>query len=184
MNVDVSPDGKRIVFDLLGDIYIMPIDGSGAVCVRRGSRAARRSTCSRGSAPTASASRSRATATACGTSGRWTLDGKNAKQISREQRWFVNSPAWSPDGSYIFARRHFVKERSLGAGEIWMFHAAGPTDGLQVTERNGWQKDAGEPGDLTGRPLPLLQQGRHAGADVRIQQGSQRDHLRDHAAAI
>ena len=30
MNVDVSPDGKRIVFDLLGDIYIMPIDGSGA----------------------------------------------------------------------------------------------------------------------------------------------------------
>ena len=24
MNVDVSPDGKRIVFDLLGDIYIMP----------------------------------------------------------------------------------------------------------------------------------------------------------------
>ena len=30
MNVDVSPDGKRIVFDLLGDIYIMSIDGSGA----------------------------------------------------------------------------------------------------------------------------------------------------------
>src|SRR5215207_9124241 len=30
MNVDVSPDGQRIVFDLLGDIYIMPIGGSGA----------------------------------------------------------------------------------------------------------------------------------------------------------
>ena len=30
MNVDVSPDGKRIVFDLLGDIYTMAIDGSGA----------------------------------------------------------------------------------------------------------------------------------------------------------
>ena len=28
MNVDVSPDGKQIVFDLLGDIYIMPIGGS------------------------------------------------------------------------------------------------------------------------------------------------------------
>src|SRR5687768_12521987 len=28
MNLDVSPDGKRIVFDLLGDIYVMPIDGS------------------------------------------------------------------------------------------------------------------------------------------------------------
>ena len=77
----------------------------------------------------------------------WTLDleGKDAKQISRERRWFVNSPAWSPDGEYIYARRHFVKERSLGAGEIWMFHASGASEGLQVTERTGWQKDNGEP---------------------------------------
>ena len=30
MNVDVSPDGKRIVFDLLGDIYTISIDGSSA----------------------------------------------------------------------------------------------------------------------------------------------------------
>jgi hypothetical protein len=27
MNLDVSPDGKEIVFDLLGDIYILPISG-------------------------------------------------------------------------------------------------------------------------------------------------------------
>jgi imidazolonepropionase-like amidohydrolase/Tol biopolymer transport system component len=72
-------------------------------------------------------------------------DGKNSKQVSRERRWFVNSPTWSPDGTYIFARRHFVKERSLGAGEIWMYHASGASDGLQVTERTGWQKDNGEP---------------------------------------
>ena len=65
--------------------------------------------------------------------------------MSREQRWFVNSPTWSPDGEYIYARRHFVKERSLGAGEIWMYHASGASDGLQVTERTGWQKDNGEP---------------------------------------
>ena len=52
----------------------------------------------------------------------------------------MNSPTWSPDGSYIYARRHFVKERSLGAGEIWMYHAAGPSDGLQVTERAAGRK--------------------------------------------
>ncbi len=57
----------------------------------------------------------------------------------------MNSPTWSPDGAYIYARRHFVKERSLGAGEIWMYHSGRTGDGLQVTERNGWQKDAGEP---------------------------------------
>ena len=27
MNIDVSPDGKNIAFDLLGDIYVMPIQG-------------------------------------------------------------------------------------------------------------------------------------------------------------
>ena len=30
MNVDVSPDGKHIVFDLLGDLYTMAIDGGTA----------------------------------------------------------------------------------------------------------------------------------------------------------
>ena len=28
VNLDVSPDGKQIVFDLLGDLYVMPIGGS------------------------------------------------------------------------------------------------------------------------------------------------------------
>jgi imidazolonepropionase-like amidohydrolase/Tol biopolymer transport system component len=144
MNVDVSPDGKRIVFDLLGDIYIMPIDGSG-------SRPATRLT----SGPafdmqprfSPDGKRIAMTSDRDGLWNIWTLDveGKDPKQISREKRWFINSPTWSPDGEYIYARHHFVKERSLGAGEIWMYHSAGPSDGLQVTERSGWQKDNGEP---------------------------------------
>ena len=36
MNLDVSPDGKDIVFDLLGDIYIMPIEGGDATLLRGG----------------------------------------------------------------------------------------------------------------------------------------------------
>src|SRR5829696_9731051 len=28
MNLDVSPDGRQVVFDLLGDLYLMPIAGS------------------------------------------------------------------------------------------------------------------------------------------------------------
>jgi WD40-like Beta Propeller Repeat len=143
MNVDVSPDGTQVVFDLLGDIYVVPIAGSRTP--------ARRLT----SGPVFDMQAhfspdGKRIAIASDRDGLWNiwtidLDGKDARQITRERRWFVNSPAWSPDGAYIYARRHFVKERSLGAGEIWMYHAAGPGDGLQVTERNGWQKDAGEP---------------------------------------
>jgi imidazolonepropionase-like amidohydrolase/Tol biopolymer transport system component len=143
MNVDVSPDGRQMVFDLLGDIYLLPIAG--------GSAPARRLT----SGPVFDmqprfSPDGKRIAIASDRDGLWNiwtidLDGGDAKQISRDRRWFVNSPTWSPDGAYIYARRHFVKERSLGAGEVWMFHASGPGDGLQVTERTGWQKDAGEP---------------------------------------
>jgi imidazolonepropionase-like amidohydrolase/Tol biopolymer transport system component len=143
MNVDVSPDGTQVVFDLLGDIYLVPIAGSQAPARRLTSGPAF------DMQPRFSPD-GRRIALASDRDGLWNiwtidLDGKDARQITREKRWFVNSPTWSPDGAYIYARRHFVKERSLGAGEIWMYHAAGSSDGLQVTERNGWQKDAGEP---------------------------------------
>ena len=36
MNLDLSPDGKKITFDLLGDIYIMDVTGGDAVCLRSG----------------------------------------------------------------------------------------------------------------------------------------------------
>jgi imidazolonepropionase-like amidohydrolase/Tol biopolymer transport system component len=140
MNVDVSPDGRRIVFDLLGDLYMMPIGGATAERITSGPAFDMQ--------PRFSPDGSRiAFATdRDGLWNIWTVDasGKGARQVSRERRWFINSPAWSADGNYIFARHHFVKERSLGAGEIWMYHVNG-SDGLQVTERNGFQKDAGEP---------------------------------------
>jgi imidazolonepropionase-like amidohydrolase/Tol biopolymer transport system component len=143
MNVDVSPDGRQIVFDLLGDIYTMPVGGSGSAPATRITSGPAFDMQPRFSPD------GRTIAIASDRDGLWNIwtidaDGKNAKQVSREKRWFINSPAWSADGSFIFARRHFVAQRSLGAGEIWMFHAAG-SDGLQVTEKNGFQKDAGEP---------------------------------------
>lgn len=36
MNLDISPDGSTIVFDLLGDIYSIPIKGGKAKALRTG----------------------------------------------------------------------------------------------------------------------------------------------------
>ncbi len=143
MNLDVSPDGRQVVFDLLGDIYTMPIAGSGTSPAARITSGPAFDIQPRFSPD---GKRIAFTSDRDGLWNIWTMDveGKNPKQVSREKRWFINSPAWAPDGNFIFARRHFVAQRSLGAGEIWMFHAAG-SDGLQVTEKNGFQKDAGEP---------------------------------------
>ena len=144
MNVDVSPDGRRIVFDLLGDIYSMSLEGTGGAGATRLTSGPAFDMQPRFSPD---GNRIAFSSDRDGLWNIWTMEagGKDAKQVSRERRWFVNSPTWSPDGTYIFARRHFVKERSLGAGEIWMYHASGASDGIQVTERVGWQKDNGEP---------------------------------------
>src|SRR5262249_57386297 len=36
MSVDVSPDGKQIVFDLLGDLYVIPVGGGDAHALTHG----------------------------------------------------------------------------------------------------------------------------------------------------
>ena len=107
-------------------------------------------------------------------------DGRKRAQVTKENRWFINSPTWTPDGQYVFARKHFAAQRSLGAGEIWMFHSAGG-DGLQVTEKNG-QKDAGEPAFSPDGRYLYFSQDVTPGRDLRVQQGSLRPDLRDHPA--
>ncbi|NOT09796.1 MAG: amidohydrolase family protein [Gemmatimonadales bacterium] len=140
MNVDVSPDGQRVVFDLLGDIYVMPIAGGRAARITSGAFFDMQPRWS------PDGSRIGFISDRDGNNNIWTMkpDGTEPKQVSKEAQRDVNSPAWAPDGQYIYVRKHFVDTRSLGAGEMWMYHVAGGT-GLQVTDRNGFQKDAGEP---------------------------------------
>ncbi len=140
MSLDVSPDGREIVFDLLGDIYVMPITGGEARAIASGvawDMQPKFSPDGRSIAFTSDRG---------GGDNLWVMDrdGSNAKQVSNETFRLLTQPDWSPDGQFIVGRKHFTSSRSLGAGEMWMYHRAGG-GGVQLTERRTQQKDTGEP---------------------------------------
>ena len=56
----------------------------------------------------------------------------------------MSNPAWTPDGQYIVARKHFRNTRSLGSGEMWLYHTGGGA-GLRMTDRRNWEQNATEP---------------------------------------
>jgi imidazolonepropionase-like amidohydrolase/Tol biopolymer transport system component len=140
MNVDLSPDGKEIAFDLLGDIYVMPVAGGEA-------RALTHDVAWQMQPRYAPDGKHIAfTSDQGGGDNVWVMerDGTKARAVTNESFRLLNSPTWSPDGQYIAARKHFTSHRSLGAGEIWLYHISGG-EGLQLTTRANDQKDLGEP---------------------------------------
>lgn len=140
MNLDVSPDGKKIVFDLLGDIYSLPVSGGKATLLRTGFAFEVQPRFSPDGKFISF------TSDAGGGDNIWVMDhdGKNARQITKEDFRLLNNAVWSPDTKYIVARKHYTSGRSLGAGELWMYHLNGG-DGIQLTKRKNDQQDLGEP---------------------------------------
>lgn len=140
MSLDVSPDGQEIVFDLLGDIYVMPISGGEARVIASGVAWDMQPKYSPDGRQIAF------TSDRGGGDNIWVMDrdGSNPTQVSNESFRLLNQPDWSPDGQFIVARKHFTSGRSLGAGEMWMYHRSGG-EGVQLTERRTQQKDTGEP---------------------------------------
>jgi len=140
MSVDVSPDGKTLVFDLLGDIYTMPITGGKATLILGGPAY---ETMPRWSPD---GSRIAFTSDRDGLENLWTAsaDGKNLQQVSKEKERQVSNPAWTPDGKYLIGRKHFRNTRSLGSGEMWIYHVAGGA-GIKLTDRRNWEQNATEP---------------------------------------
>jgi len=140
MSLDVSPDGQTIVFDMLGDIYVMPVSGGEARAIASGVAWDMQPKWSPDGRSIAF------TSDRAGGDNIWVMDadGSNPTQVSKESFRLLNQPEWSPDGQFIVARKHFTSSRSLGAGELWMYHRSGGS-GVQMTERRTQQKDTGEP---------------------------------------
>jgi len=140
MNLDVSPDGKTIVFDLLGDIYKIPIIGGKATILRAGMAYEVQPKFSPNGKYISF------TSDAEGGDNIWvmTADGKDAKSITKESFTLLNNAVWTPDGISLVARKHFTSERSLGAGEMWQYPLSGAA-GLQLTKRKNDQQDVNDP---------------------------------------
>jgi len=142
MSLDVSPDGGHVVFGLLGDIYRILIGGGEVEPLTSGMAWDFQPRYSP-DGETISFTSDRG-----GAENIWLMDadGSDPRQVTKEQFRLLNNADWSPDGRFLVARKHFTTRRSLGTGEIWLYHRDGG-NGVQLVERPNeqYQKELGEP---------------------------------------
>jgi Tol biopolymer transport system component len=142
MNVDVSPDGRWIAFDHVGDIYPMTIAGGTPTRIADGLAYEQQPRFSPDGKRIAFVS------DRGGGDNIWVMnvDGSDKRQVTKEDFRLLNQPSWSPDGRFIVAKKHFTTGRSLGTGEVWLYHVSGG-GGVPLVKRASeqLQKELGEP---------------------------------------
>jgi Tol biopolymer transport system component/imidazolonepropionase-like amidohydrolase len=121
MSLDVSPDGQTIVFDLLGDIYTLPIAGGEAKRIVGGmSFEGQPKFSPDGKSIVFTSDRS-------GAEQLWVCkpDGSDPKPITKGRgpgMLYFLSPSWTPDGNYILASK---ADRPVGTFHVYMYHKDG-----------------------------------------------------------
>lgn len=139
MTVDVSPDGRWIVFDLLGHIYRMPIEGGNAECLtgETGIGLNFQPQFSPDGQSIAFIS------DRAGQNNLWVMEsnGLNPRAIFTNPNIRVFEPTWSPDGDYIIVRQlDFGKGRGFSYS-LFMYHREGG-NGIELlpysTEPPAW----------------------------------------------
>lgn len=126
MSVDVSPDGRTIVFDLLGDLYTLPIAGGTATRITSGpgfDAQPRWSPDGRLIAFTSDRD---------GSQNLWVVDadGKHPRQLSKVEKTQFVSPDWTPDGKYVIVSRNAALFGTLY--DLWLYHVDGGS-GVKMT---------------------------------------------------
>src|SRR5260370_11518281 len=136
LSLDVSPDGKTIVFELVGDIFTLPIGGGPAKLISGGMAFDSQPKFSPDGKWIAFLSDRE------GSENIWIMhpDGAGVKQVSKDPNNEFTSPSWAPDGKYIFV---WKAQFGIASSEIWMYHLDGgsgvlcsKTKATPTTERN------------------------------------------------
>ena len=131
LSLDVSPDGKTIVFELLGDIYTMPVTGGTATRVTSGPGF--------DSQPRWSPDGKRIVflSDRSGAENVWLMDpdGTKSKALTKGTNNLYASPEWTPDGNYIVVSR---TSGVLGSVyELWLIHKDGGSGAAMLRVQAG-----------------------------------------------
>ena len=115
LSIDVLPDGGTLVFDLLGDLYTLPIAGGEATRITSGLGYDSQPAVSPDGHWIAFIS------DRDGADNLWIArrDGSEARRLSDEKQAAMISPAWMPDSRYV------VVTRRGQATELAMYHVDG-----------------------------------------------------------
>ncbi len=138
ISLDVSPDGRSIVFELLGDLYTLPVTGGAATRITSGQGYDTQPRYSRDGTQLVFLSDRN------GSENVWiaNADGSQPRALTKTERINYVSPTWAPDGQYIIVTR---------AGQLWLFHKDGGS-GVQMTgvRADGTPPNAAPPPALLG----------------------------------
>ena len=139
MSLDAAPDGRSIAFELLGDVYTLPMSGGQAVPLLTGSAWQ--------SQPRFSPDGQRLAyvSDGSGSDNVWiaNADGSAARALSTLPRAAMASPAWSADGKAVYAT--VIMGR---IAELWRFDLATGAGTKVVANANG------QPSGLVSTPAP------------------------------